>query len=115
MKTPLFEPEDFDSITGFSSRKDIANLANAKLQQLIDASPVVYGEYIKDSYGWAMSESNGSGDTHKAVLFNIEELSKEPCKHEHSSVYDEHQRKYHDRCKHCGVELVAEWKEEKTL
>lgn len=128
MKTPLFKPDLFNDIhrrimkDGYLSRNagdmwepntrpdDIAQLVNDELDRIIEASPVVFGKFIKETYGWSMSESTGLGDTHRGRLICIEELEKPECVHEHSAIYDEHQRKYHDLCKHCGVELQAEWK-----
>lgn len=127
MKTPLFKPDLFNDIhrrimkDGYLSRNagdmwepntrpdDIAKLVNDELDRIIEAIPAVYG-HIKSDGSLSFSTERSKMDTHKAVLFNIEELPKQPCKHEHSAIYDEHQRKYHDLCKHCGVELQAEWK-----
>lgn len=85
------------------------------------------------SYGsrcmWAKEGSSPScgcnfkNPTHTARLVAIEEIKREPCKHEPKPVWVGDKDKVfiaseieitvngnHWECKHCGVKLVAEWK-----
>lgn len=87
-----------------------AEIANEKLQKLIEESPTVYGSMImKDSVvGVPFGEVSSQEDTHKAKLMFIEEIPKEPCKHEPNLL---NQKIGGWFCKHCGVELKATWSE----
>jgi hypothetical protein len=128
----FFKPEDFDepkyrsgNETYFFSPHDlqlIAARANAKLER---EGARVTGSRRTDV--WVMSEMICKQpvfpDTHQALLVCIEELPKEPCKHEPQfgvvMADDEGTIDFSKalpvivKCKHCGVELVAEWKERK--
>lgn len=75
-----------------------------ELEKLIEAAPVVYGTNDGLSY-W----DNIRFGTHKARLMFIEELEKEPCKHVPMFFADGEPSNFF-KCKHCGIELVAEWK-----
>lgn len=106
----IFKPEDFGAVNGFWSREQISALANAKLNKLIESWPVVYGDARRGE--WHISnDGKGYSDTpFKARLAFIEELAKEPCKHEpmpdiNSYNYPE----INGTCRNCGIELVAHW------
>lgn len=129
----FFKSEDFckdDWTAKFSD--EMAKIANEKLNNFIESLPVVYGYIGKISSSWH-SEKPGTyiqeNYTHKARLAFIEEIVKEPCKHEpeinlgkdgirvswpvplQPNIYQEVFVKI--KCKHCGVELTAIWSEEK--
>jgi len=111
MKTrDFFKPEDFQSQTAWSCHsKSLAYIANAKLNALIESMAVVYS--IEGTISETWSNTKNKFNTHKGRLAFIEEIVKEPCKHEPISrwtVSGELQSVV--TCKHCGVELVAEWK-----
>ncbi len=113
----IFKSEDFDCYASYppqmDSRAAMASIANAKLNKLIEAAPVVYGSL--PFWGPVQRDT----DSHRAYLMFIEELVKESCKHEPtnsgggSGTYDSGlitqiiPSKY--ECKHCGVELKATW------
>lgn len=111
----FFKPEDFEpSEGGYSLYELAANIANEKLNELIKCSPTIYnrpGEYL-------CRQENA---THRAKMMFIEEIKKEPCNHEPilysvNAIFRPEGRlpsDEHYRCKHCGVELVAEWSEKK--
>ena len=55
-------------------------------------------------------------DVSTIVMNIIEEIVKEPCKHEPYIKYSEHGEGVYPKyasCEKCGVGLVAEWKEKK--
>lgn len=93
----LFKPEDFVKGINYSlgegnyiALQNVVNIANSKLNALIESWPVVYysshnalGE-LKGSAGLIIG-SHQNGDTHKARLAFIEEIVKEPCKTRPSS------------------------------
>lgn len=126
----FFKPEDFvyGMDRAVDQRAEIScNYANHKLNTLIESSPIVFGTLDADGNFWFPDPKAGcrSGtstrDTHKARLFGIEPILREPCQHE-SEVYrntwnDTGPRFIIDaqntKCKHCRVELIAEWKEKK--
>lgn len=104
----LFKPEDFESITIITDKEmqEIAEIANAKLKEWLDAAPTVYGQGIgamKSAY-WNMNGPDFEiyKHTHAAKLVCIEEIKKD-CKHEPLEEIK------HTVCKHCGVHLDAEW------
>lgn len=129
----LFTPDDFnhlfirEAVTSFN----IADIANAKLDKLIESWPVVYGfgETAGASSLWNMNGPSKERvvHTHTARLAFIEELPKEPCKHEPSTDieinnlirnskttnwrFDDSKLSHY--CMKCGVELVATWSEKK--
>jgi hypothetical protein len=88
------------------------------LEKILRESPVVYGK-VTDGQLTRFSDIKDCLDTHTARLLLVEEIKKEPCKHE-AAVYrntwnDTGPRHIHDaenlKCAHCGVKLKAEWKE----
>lgn len=114
----FFKPEDFSlcmSGLSYEQRQEIAKDANEKLNKLIESWPVVYCTKLdsEDLNHWTASEKMHIPiDTHKARLAFVEELLKEPCKHEpdHRRTWqnEDGTRKYYCRC---GVELKATWTE----
>ena len=100
--------------------KDCKTVADCeeKLNALIESAPVVYCSKPdkENSHLWNHHKCDGYG-THKAHLMFIEEIKKEPCKHE---TYEKNTfdgaffgSPWTTSCKHCGVELVATWSEKK--
>lgn len=133
----IFKPEDFSYLTGYQKDKaeKAAKLANEKLNKFIESWPIVYGKYNCMPQGgvsdWIYRTTNRQYDkhTHTARLAFIEEIKKEPCKHEpeiilgnegfkvswpvpfQPNIYKQIFVKV--KCKHCGVELQAPWSERK--
>lgn len=110
----FFKPKDFYELGGDllsykcdqADREVMAKRANAKLKKLIDESPVVYGNSSDiDSF----TENKSKHDTHNAKLMFVEEIVKEPCKHQ-INPEDINPSKTKGTCLLCGIELVAEWK-----
>lgn len=110
---PIFTPQQFhryyENGRSACSPEQAAEEANETLARLVESWPVVYGT---TTHSW--SDVHTSSVTHKAYLAFIEEIEKEKCEHEpimytFTSGEDVFQR----RCRKCGVELVAEWKEKK--
>lgn len=109
----FFELDDFETVYGPSQRLAV-EIANEKLNKLIESWPVVYahknGEQI-----WAQA-IYVKENVYKARLAFIEEIKKEPCKHEPEAL---EVRSYGyvtigtAKCKHCEVELKATWSEKK--
>ena len=109
----FFTPEDFEGTHGHYQKElheAYCKIANEKLNKLIESWPVVYGNFV-DSRNWTKHET--SMDTHTARLAFIEEIKKEPCKHEPLELRTERQYVWAQECKHCGVELQATWSEKK--
>lgn len=100
----LFEPEDFCDID-FAAMDYAADVANKKLNKLIESWPVVY------QFGNSWLPLNGTDATHKARLAFIEEIKKEPCKHEPEDGW--FMLSSPTKCKHCGTQLQITWKESK--
>lgn len=112
-----FKPEDF--YTSENIQKTTAGLAarvaNRKLEEWLSQAPVVYGgPTLANIYSIQQSKIN----TFKAKLVCIEELPKEPCKHEPVKRISPFMYRnetsgpctYEPNCRKCGIELVAEWK-----
>ena len=117
MKLNIFTAKDFAkndpeviSADKYLHNEYAAIIANEKLNKLIESWPVVYGWYppTYPQGTWTSSETIHSTSTHTARLAFIEEIKKEPCKHEPKVT--EGITSYLPYCKHCGVKLVAEWK-----
>lgn len=113
----FFTAKDFEDSMTDEGYPDVtpqcaADMANAKLNALIESWPVVYAKQAqKDENGndvnfWKTFQHFGV-DTYKARLAFIEEIVKTPCLHEPNLL---NQKIGGWFCKHCGVELVAEWK-----
>lgn len=113
---PIFVPEDFIADDAmFIASEYAADLANEKINKLIESWPVVYRDrFMKPfpSHNWCETKTLHS--VQKASLAFIEEIPKEPCKHEpvRDTGYPRQWDK-HWSCNHCGVELIAEWREKK--
>jgi uncharacterized protein involved in tolerance to divalent cations len=100
-----FHREDFGE-TSLITKELAANIANRLLDEHLAKCQVVYTEM---DTGDTWSDNQCLDDTHKAVLFNIEELVKEPCKHE-VGRWEHSFGTTSGFCKHCGVKLkVATW------
>lgn len=111
------------------SWKDAAEVANARLAEMLSEAKVVYG--TSSTRGllpdvWSKSAvAYGVPDTHRALLINIEELKREPCEHEPRMYYKRDAndnfvksgsamvRSYEHECLKCGVKLKAKWEESK--
>lgn len=83
----LFKQEDFETApTVFFDKYKAAELANEKLNKLIEDSQTVYGYGITPmaSSLWNMNgpEKERCPHTHQAKLMFIEPIAKKPCKHE---------------------------------
>ena len=119
MKKPFFTPDDFRAAYnhfGISVASTMSEIANAKLDKLIESWPVVYGSYDGKTFTvpdpkLGLKSGTSTPDTHTARLAFIQPIA--PCKHEPylSSDGGILVDAYGDsECRHCGVELVAEWK-----
>lgn len=100
----FFHASDFDvkHITAYNFTEVSARIANNILNKHLESLPVVYASELQE---WQWTENKDVLDTHKARLFGIEEIKKEPCKHEPQFPgYGEL------ICKYCQVELIAEWR-----
>lgn len=121
----FFKPEMFKQVFKTERDNDYEDIADY-LNALIESCPVVYGQIknidggLTDKKYWCATQIGNNGETHQARLFNIEEIVKEPCKHEPSphiscsmsvdqlgNEYFQHKTK----CQYCGVELQATWSE----
>jgi hypothetical protein len=122
-----FKPEDFTILDVINGPQDIASKANLLLDKAIAEAPVVYGHSNDTITEWLMSTEMSMHYTHKAVLFNIEELAKKDCKHEpsytlsgitqdtlsgitqagYSSILTNVATKI--VCSKCGITLKARW------
>lgn len=132
---PRFEAEDFRSGKKLFGRElryngpevvhnmDAAERANAWLDtrekegwQLVNLkdAQVMYGEIMPSSgkFIWADDKTTHIlACSHRALLINIEELPKEPCKHEPEGVFEiiNCVANQYNKCKHCGKKLTAKW------
>ena len=108
----FFKPSDFmfDRHSPGTWEEDAAWIANVRLKTYIESCPVVYASKVQE---WQWTEQKDLVDTHQAWLAFIEELPKEPCKHEPTVDFYGTHLTSKPRCKHCGVELQATWSEKK--
>lgn len=133
MRKNIFVPEDFENFAYPFTPEGYADCANEKLDAFIKTCPVIYSESSKAQLGYQVWDTNPeiyyTKKRFKAYLTFIEELPKEPCKHEppeeaevfpvditgKSAIgkYFARIPKFSVRCCHCGIELVAEWKAKK--
>lgn len=113
-------------------RSDAAAIANQTLNKAVDNWLVVYGTPKWNGMEWSETDSNEP--SHKAHLAFIEELPKEPCKHQpevmalhygfdgrilnpasglRKECISYYSQKFVDtyKCKYCGVKLKATWSE----
>jgi hypothetical protein len=121
-----FKPEDFTILDVINGPQDIASKANLLLDKAIAEAPVVYGKNTDvQLVNWG--DCLMPGDTHKGIVFNIEEIEKKPCEHEpsytlsgitqdtlsnitqagHSSILTNVAAKI--VCSKCGITLKARW------
>lgn len=110
MSHKIFRPEDFLSIRlscSEAQRQGIADIANRKLESLL-------GPYVRFGNNgpatWIVMgecEAVHPFDTHRARLFNVQEIVKEPCEHEPKAVNIWTLDKY--ICAKCGAPLKAVW------
>jgi len=100
----FFSPEELYGMP----TEEAATFCNERINKLIKSSPFVYGYKEGTHITWGYLDKT---ITHCARLMFIEEIKKEPCKHE--PILKQNEDGYNQRhiCKHCGVELVTEWKE----
>ena len=116
----VFKPEFFKQHLGNVSPEEIDFLVRITNQHIKENGKVVTGN-VGDVNNPDLFSSKGClGDTHTAILINIEPIKKECLKHEPENIVQTfHSRQgmgaYYTlnlkpKCKHCGVELVAEWK-----
>lgn len=120
----LFKPEDFHVwVNDHPHYKSgdpllldarIAKAANQILQREVENSKELYSfanaKFHSNNWG-PMESFPNKNPTHKGILMFIEEIKKECTKHEPDSIYDGKGKLIRHECKHCGVKLVAEWKE----
>lgn len=111
---PFFKPEDFiNEVTGHMNISVVASRANSLLEKAL--GPKIYNNKNYSSF-WSEQQNFNTIDSHQAYLFQIEEIKKECVKHEpiieRLLIADSHSFAdiKHEKCKHCGVELIAEWK-----
>lgn len=104
----------------FSECKSVED-CTAKLNKLLESATVVTGSINGDRVlcGW------GNGilpeSTHQGLLIDVQPIEREPCKHEPSTVtfytdispYSKRiifDYNSNPKCKHCGIDLVADWR-----
>lgn len=117
MKKLIFDLNDFAETLwdGRPVTMDrIAKIAQAKhdawLTDVMKDAVVLYSNPDKN-IDW--SKEKMKYDTHQALLIDIRQIEKKCQRHEPTLTRnsDGYAEKY--ICKHCGVKLVAEWKEKK--
>ncbi len=123
-----------DPTAHYLSVANAVSIAQAKhdafMKELIESWPVVRG-YKSASDGMMYWHEHLMNDTHKARLAFIEEIVKEPCKHEPEMfeiqqgfkgglwnkpmeiLSQQNGKLIGNKCRHCGVELQATWTEKK--
>jgi len=103
MKKLEFKAEDFSEYDGLKGLQQVtANRANAILQDYLDKNAVrVYGRIVEHEGDpiWASQRMNR--DTHTGLLICVEELKREPCKHERSAKFGKGQVTLGLRCEDC--------------
>jgi hypothetical protein len=110
----IFKPEDFEGkiprdLSQAQVRERFCVIANKKLNNLIEACPVVYLDKHDN-----LSHVHEYGCIKRARLMFVEELPKEPCNHRpHVIEIFSDLSRGPIICQFCGVELVVEWKEKK--
>jgi hypothetical protein len=78
----FFKPEDFETApTVFGDHRKAAEIANKKLNKLIQSWPVVWSMADDKVSAW-WPNNPGYEISVKARLAFIEEIKKEPCQHE---------------------------------
>lgn len=90
-------------------------VANAKLDEWRRSATVVYGRnFDKDDWEYSTSRcSLKGGDTHRALLIDIEPIEKKECEHDPIWINKipgwNHAPDSGAECRHCGVKLKATW------
>jgi hypothetical protein len=108
----LFKPEDFEPPYGKDIAPSIAaELANKKLNELIESWPVVYRSQIPEYDDWGNKKM--LGHTQKARLAFIEPIVKKECEHRPKFTASHKGMLFKNTCEKCGVELTATWSEKK--
>lgn len=107
----LFTEDDFINLKYYGTTRPsaaYAEYANNKLNEFLQSATVVYCD--KDELHF--SGVDEIGYTHKGYLIGVEEIKIEPCKHEPEiTMCDANTPSYYlPKCKHCGCELIADWK-----
>jgi hypothetical protein len=113
---PIFKPSDFKTEYPNLTCDDVAKIANAKLEKLIESWPVVYAHagpstFYLENPVWISKGRHDADSTHQARLAFIEPIKRDCVKHEAIKVRLEFGGVPIAKCKHCDIELVAEWKE----
>lgn len=111
----FFKPEDFErkvpwDLTAGLLRQRFCDVANEKLNKLIESMPTVYGKGNQ----WDQTDNRPdsyAGCTHKARLAFIEELPKKQCEHKPKITASHKGFLFKNTCEKCGVELQATWSE----
>ena len=111
-----FKPEDFEK-HWLANRNYVwtsegaAKVANDVLEKWLKDAKVVYGWIDSDTWSGRHTDN-----THRALLIQIEEIKREPCKHEPKFEQGGVQSLTANTCKHCGVRIVvADWKQEEPF
>lgn len=97
---PFFKPDMFMENL---SKQGAANVANHYLKELVDNSPVAYG----NSTQFDIVSKPTSADTHKARIMFIEEIPKKECEH---TRIDSIRLADIGECHECGAVMVKEWR-----
>lgn len=110
----FFKEEDFN-FKNDGQNANAAYYANQKIEKYLDSCPVVYGN--PTAQYWQSFKGQAS---HTAKIICIEEIVKEPCKHEPSDFIVQNKTEMPENfvisyesfvfCKHCKTKLKAEWK-----
>ncbi len=97
------------SVDKFINNEKAAKIANEKLNALIESWPVVYNYNEGLSSWWNPKEMVTTADNpvRKARLAFIEEIIKQPCKHDSYTIVGFNI----GVCNNCNAKLVAEWRE----
>lgn len=105
MKKLEFKSEEFWMLHQDSAATYAQTKFDEWFKTNIESAPVVYGP---SSHWQNWNTEKGHKDTHTARLIDIQEIKKECVKHEPEvNAFNMF------RCKHCKVELIAEFKEKK--
>lgn len=114
----IFQPGDFEyqahDVGEFGKLIRIqyaANIANTKLNKLIESWPLVYSWDGNHNYEWHKTELVDGHHTHQARLAFIEEIKKEPCKHEPQDGW--FLKSGYVGCKYCNAQIYPIWAEYK--
>lgn len=106
MKKLIFNEDDF-------TYKFECQLAQEKhdewLADLMASAVVVYGvRSMSDTFSWY--ERASKPDTHQGLLIDVHEIEKKCENHEPIGFDFDLYKGTTSKCKHCGIELKAEWR-----